>query len=140
MGGLLMGAVANMRPGLFRGIIAYVPWLVDVVGNPAAQEEVGDPDKEEHYWYMLSYSPYDNVKAQDYPNMLVTAAFAELPEQYFEPVRWVAKLRSLKTDDNRLLLRTNMHASHTGPTALYEQSRERAFQYAFMLDLLGIGQ
>ncbi|UCC75155.1 MAG: S9 family peptidase [Gemmatimonadota bacterium] len=145
-GGLLMGAITNMRPDLFKGIVAQVPW-VDVVTTmldssipltTSEYDEWGDPNEEEYYWYMLSYSPYDQVEAKDYPNMLVTTGLHDSQVQYFEPAKWVAKLRALKTDDNLLILKTNMEAGHGGASARYERYRETAFQYAFMLDLLGI--
>jgi oligopeptidase B len=145
-GGLLMGAVNNMRPDLFKGIIARVPW-VDVVTTmldasipltASEYDEWGDPNEEDYYWYMLSYSPYDQVEAKDYTNMLVTTGLHDSQVQYFEPAKWVAKLRALKTDDNRLLLKTNMEAGHGGASGRYQRYREIAFQYAFMLDLLEI--
>jgi oligopeptidase B len=145
-GGLLMGAVNNMRPDLFKGIIARVPW-VDVVTTmldasipltTSEYDEWGDPNEEDYYWYMLSYSPYDQVEAKDYTNMLVTTGLHDSQVQYFEPAKWVAKLRALKTDDNLLLLKTNMEAGHGGASGRYQRYREIAFQYAFMLDLLGI--
>ncbi|KKK75154.1 hypothetical protein LCGC14_2876600, partial [marine sediment metagenome] len=138
MGGLLMGAVANMRPDLFRGIIAYVPWLVDVVGNPTAQEEVGDPDKEEHYWYMLSYSPYDNVQAKAYPHLLVTTGLHDSQVQYWEPAKWVARLRATRTDDNVLLLKTNMGAGHGGKSGRWNSLEETAEEFAFILWQMGL--
>lgn len=133
-GGLLMGVLANMRPDLFKGIIAQVPW-VDVLAQ--GHGDLGDPNVEKYYRYMLSYSPYDNVKAQDYPNMLVTAGFYDSQVPYSQPARWVAKLRALKTDDNMLLLKT-MDAGHGGPTGRIERWKEMAFIYAFLLDLVGI--
>ncbi|UCC85396.1 MAG: S9 family peptidase [Gemmatimonadota bacterium] len=145
-GGLLMGAVYNMRPDLFKGIIARVPW-VDVVTTmldasipltTSEYDEWGDPNEEDYYWYMLSYSPYDQVESKDYTNMLVTTGLHDSQVQYFEPAKWVAKLRAMKTDDNRLLLKTNMEAGHGGASGRYQRYREIAFQYAFMLDLLGI--
>ena len=144
-GGLLMGAVANMRPDLFEGIVALVPW-VDVVTTmldesipltTAEYDEWGDPNQEEYYRYMLSYSPYDNVEAKDYPNMLVTTGLHDSQVQYFEPAKWVAKLRALKTDDNRLILRTKMEAGHGGASGRYKRYRELAFEFAFLLDLVG---
>jgi oligopeptidase B len=144
-GGLLMGAITNMRPDLFKGVIATVPW-VDVVTTmldasipltTSEYDEWGDPNDEEYYWYMLSYSPYDQVEEKNYPNILVTAGLHDSQVQYFEPAKWVAKLRALKTDDNRLLLKTNMEAGHGGASARYQRYRDIAFQYAFMLDLLG---
>ena len=145
-GGLLMGAIANMRPDLFKGVIALVPW-VDVVTTmldpsipltTSEYDEWGDPNEEEYYWYMLSYSPYDNVEAKDYPNLLVTTGLRDSQVQYFEPAKWVAKLRAMKTDDNLLILKTNMGAGHGGASGRYDRYREIAFRYAFMLDLLGI--
>jgi oligopeptidase B len=144
-GGLLMGAVVNMRPDLFRGVIAAVPW-VDVVTTmldesipltTSEYDEWGNPNVKEYYDYMLSYSPYDNVAAKAYPNMLVTTGLHDSQVQYFEPAKWVAKLRALKTDDNVLLLRTKMEAGHGGVSGRYRQYRETAFQYAFLLDLAG---
>jgi oligopeptidase B len=147
-GGLLMGAITNMRPDLFEGIIAQVPW-VDVVTTmldesvpltTSEYDEWGNPNDEEYYRYMLSYSPYDNVEAKDYPNLLVTTGLHDSQVQYFEPAKWVAKLRAMKTDDNRLLLKTNMEAGHGGASGRYKRYEEIAFQYAFMLDLLGISE
>ncbi len=147
-GGLLIGAVVNMRPDLFEGAIARVPW-VDVVTTmlddsipltTAEYDEWGNPNDKEYYDYMLSYSPYDNVGAKDYPNLLVTTSLQDSQVQYWEPAKWVAKLRSLKTDSNTLLLRTKMQAGHGGVSGRYKRYRETAFMYAFMLDLLGIEQ
>jgi oligopeptidase B len=145
-GGLLMGAITNMRPDLFEGVVARVPW-VDVVTTmldasipltTSEYDEWGDPNEEEYYRYMLSYSPYDNVEAKDYPNLLVTTGLHDSQVQYFEPAKWVAKLRALKTDDNRLILKTNMEAGHGGASGRYKRYEETAFWYAFMLDLVGI--
>jgi oligopeptidase B len=145
-GGLLMGAVVNMRPDLFKGIIAGVPW-VDVVTTmlddsipltTSEFDEWGDPKNEEYYWYMLSYSPYDNVEAKDYPAMLVTTGLHDSQVQYFEPAKWVAKLRALKTDDNIILLHVNMEAGHGGVSGRFRRFKETAMEYAFMLDLVGI--
>jgi len=145
-GGLLVGAVVNMRPELFRGVIAAVPF-VDVVTtmlDPSVPlttgeyDEWGDPNQKDYYDYMLSYSPYDNVESKEYPNMLVTTGLHDSQVQYWEPAKWVAKLRALKTDDSRLLLKTNMDAGHGGVSGRYRRYRELAFQYAFLLDLLGI--
>jgi oligopeptidase B len=147
-GGLLIGAVVNMRPDLFRGVVANVPW-VDVVTTmldesipltTSEYDEWGNPNVKEYYDYMLSYSPYDNVAAKAYPAMLVTTGLHDSQVQYFEPAKWVAKLRALKTDDNQLLLRTKMEAGHGGVSGRYRQYRETAFMYAFMLDLAGIGE
>lgn len=145
-GGLLMGAVVNMRPDLFKGIIAKVPW-VDVVTTmlddsipltTSEFDEWGDPKKKEYYDYMLSYSPYDNVEAKDYPAMLVTTGFHDSQVQYWEPAKWVAKLRYLKTDDNPLVFHVNMEAGHGGVSGRFRRHRETALEYAFMLNLLGI--
>jgi oligopeptidase B len=145
-GGLLMGAVVNMRPDLFKGVIAAVPW-VDVITTMLDEsiplttsefDEWGNPKNEEYYWYMLSYSPYDNVEAKDYPAMLVTTGMQDSQVQYFEPAKWVAKLRAVKTDDNILLLHTNMGAGHGGVSGRFRRYKETALEYAFMLDMLGI--
>lgn len=145
-GGLLMGAVSNMAPELFKGIIAQVPW-VDVVTTmlddtipltTSEYDEWGNPNDEEYYKYMLSYSPYDQVEAKAYPNMLVTTGLHDSQVQYWEPAKWVAKLRAMKTDNNRLLLKTNMEAGHGGATGRFKRYHDIAFNYAFMLDLLGI--
>ncbi len=145
-GGLLMGAVVNMRPDLWKGVIAAVPW-VDVVTTmlddsipltSGEWDEWGDPRKKEYYDYMLSYSPYDQVKAQDYPAMLVTTGLHDSQVQYWEPAKWVAKLRALKTDDHLLVLHTNLDAGHGGQSGRFRRYRETALEYAFILDLLGI--
>ena len=144
-GGMLMTVVANWRPDLFRGIIAEVPWtdvLTDSL-NPdlplvtVEYEEWGDPGVKEAYDYLLSYSPYDNVKAQAYPAMLATAAFNDSQVMYWNPAKWVAKLRAMKTDDNVILLVTNMASGHSGASGRLEKYRLTALKYAFMLDLLG---
>jgi oligopeptidase B len=145
-GGLLMGAVVNLRPDLFTGIVAAVPF-VDVVTTmldsdipltTGEYDEWGNPNVKEYYDYMLSYSPYDNVEPMEYPNILVTTGLHDSQVQYWEPVKWVAKLRVTKTDDNRLLLKTRMDAGHGGVSGRYRRYKELAFQYAFVLDLLGI--
>ncbi len=142
-GGLLMGAVANMAPEQFNGIVAAVPF-VDVVSTMMDEsiplttgefDEWGDPKDLESYQYMRSYSPYDNVQQQDYPNMLVTTGLFDSQVQYWEPAKWVAKLREHKTDDNLLLLETNMEAGHGGSSGRYQQHRETALEYAFLLKL-----
>ena len=143
-GGLLVGAVANMAPQLFRGIIAQVPF-VDVVTTmlddtipltTGEYDEWGNPNEKEFYDYILSYSPYDNVEAKDYPAMLVTTGLHDSQVQYWEPAKWVAKLRELKTDDNPLYLRTEMDFGHGGASGRFEPYHEVALEYAFMLDLL----
>ena len=145
-GGLLMGAVANLAPGDYRGIVTHVPF-VDVVTTMLDESlplttleyvEWGDPRELDDYEYMLSYSPYDNVRAQDYPAMLVTTGLWDSQVQYFEPAKWVARLRRLKTDDNQLLLRTHMEAGHGGKSGRFRRYREIAEEYAFLLDLAGI--
>jgi oligopeptidase B len=145
-GGLLMGAVVNMRPDLWKGVIAAVPW-VDVITTmldpnipltTSEYDEWGDPRQKDYYDYMLSYSPYDNVEAKDYPAMLVTTGFHDSQVQYFEPAKWVAKLRALKTDDNPLIFHINMEGGHGGVSGRFRRYRETALEYAFMLDLVGI--
>ena len=146
-GGLLMGAVANLAGTDYRGIVTQVPF-VDVVTTMLDESlplttleyvEWGDPRERGHYEYMLSYSPYDNVAAQDYPAMLVTTGLWDSQVQYFEPAKWVAKLRRLKADSNPLLLRTNMDAGHGGRSGRFRRYREIAEEYAFVLDLAGVG-
>jgi oligopeptidase B len=143
-GGLLMGAVMNLRPDLFHGIIAHVPW-VDVITTmlddsipltTSEYDEWGDPNDEEYYDYMLSYSPYDNVAATDYPHLLVITGLADAAVQYWEPAKWVARQRALRTDSHRLILRTEMEAGHGGPSGRYRRYRETAVDYAFLIDLL----
>lgn len=145
-GGLLMGVVANTAPELYLAIVARVPFVDAVTTMLDASipltsnewNEWGDPRTKVHYDYMLSYSPYDQVKARDYPNMLVTAGFNDSQVQYFEPAKWVAKLRELKTDDNTLLFRINMDAGHGGASGRFRTYEERAMEYAFIFDLWGI--
>lgn len=147
-GGLLMGAVMNLRPDLWRGIVADVPWVDVVTGmldetiplTTSEYDEWGNPNQKEYYDYMLSYSPYDQVKRAAYPNLLVMTSFQDSQVQYWDPAKWVAKLRALKTDNNRLLLRTEMEASHGGLSARDDRYRETAFRCAFVLDLAGIRQ
>ena len=145
-GGLLMGAVINMAPELYNGVIASVPF-VDVVTTmlddsipltTGEYDEWGNPNEVEYYNYMKSYSPYDNVEAKAYPNMLVTTGLHDSQVQYWEPAKWVAKLRDLKTDNNILLLQTNMDAGHGGASGRFEALKEVAMDYAFLLDLEGI--
>jgi oligopeptidase B len=145
-GGLLMGAVTNMRPDLFKAVVADVPF-VDVINTmmdasiPLTTGEWiqwGDPHKAEYYGYMKSYSPYDNVAHKAYPNMLVTAGLNDPRVGYWEPAKWVAKLRANKTDDNLLLLRTNMGAGHGGASGRYDALREQAIRFAFILNALGM--
>jgi oligopeptidase B len=147
-GGLLMGAVVNMRPDLFQAVVADVPF-VDVINTMADAsipltagewEQWGNPANEEEYRYMLSYSPYDNVERKDYPHMLVTTGLNDPRVAYWEPAKWVARLRTMKTDDNTLILRTNMGAGHGGSSGRYDALRETAFRFAFILHHLGISQ
>ncbi len=145
-GGLLVGAVANMAPGDYRGIVAHVPF-VDVVTSMLDEslplttneyDEWGNPALRSHYECMLAYSPYDNVSPRDYPAMLVTTGLWDSQVQYFEPAKWVARLRRMKTDANPLLLRTNMEAGHGGESGRFQRQRETAEEYAFILDQAGI--
>jgi oligopeptidase B len=145
-GGLLMGAVANLSPGDYRGIIAQVPF-VDVVttmldeGIPLTTNEYdewGNPGERRYYEYLASYSPYDNVERRRYPAMLVTTGLWDSQVQYYEPAKWVAKLRRHKTDDNPLLLHIEMGAGHGGKSGRFERYRETAMEYAFLLMQAGI--
>jgi oligopeptidase B len=145
-GGLLMGAVTNMRPDLFRAVVADVPF-VDVINTmldatiPLTTQEWqqwGNPANAPEYAYMKSYSPYDNVAAKNYPSILVTAGLNDPRVGYWEPAKWVAKLRATKTDKNTLLLKTNMGAGHGGSSGRYDYLKEMAFRYAFMLDQVKI--
>ncbi len=145
-GGLLMGAVTNMRPDLFRVVLAEVPF-VDVINTMLdaslpltviEYDEWGNPNDPAAYQYIRSYSPYDNVQPKDYPNILVTAGLNDPRVAYWEPAKWTARLRAMKTDTNRLLLRTNMGAGHGGASGRFDFLREIAFKYAFMLDVLGM--
>ena len=138
----------NMNPELFNGLIAAVPF-VDVVTTMLDEsiplttgefDEWGNPKNKDSYEYMLSYSPYDNVQARDYPNLLVTTGLHDSQVQYFEPAKWVAKLRELKTDKNLLLLYTNMDTGHGGASGRFDALKEVARDYAFILDLEGIRQ
>ncbi len=145
-GGLLMGAVINMRPDLFKGAIAAVPF-VDVVTTMLDEsiplttgeyDEWGNPNDKEYYDYILSYSPYDNVESKDYPNLLVTTGLHDSQVQYWEPAKWVAKLRDMKTDNNLLLLHTNMSTGHGGASGRFEYLKEIAMEYAFLLELANV--
>ncbi len=145
-GGLLVGAIVNMRPDLYKGIVAAVPF-VDVVSTmqdasipltTGEWDEWGNPEIEEYYDYMLSYSPYDNVQEMNYPNILVTTGYWDSQVQYWEPAKWVAKLRDMKTDDNLLVFHVNMEAGHGGVSGRFRRYKETALEYAFMLDLVGI--
>ncbi len=147
-GGLLMGVVANWAGKLYKGIIAAVPF-VDVITTMLDEtiplttgefDEWGNPKNKIYYEYMRSYSPYDQVQNIDYPNILVTSGFYDSQVQYWEPTKWIAKLRAMKTDTNRVLLHTNMEAGHGGVSGRFRAIRETALEYAFMLDLIGIYQ
>ncbi len=140
-GGMLMGGIANQRPDLFKGIVAQVPF-VDVVTTMLDEsipltvgeyEEWGNPNDEKFYHYMLSYSPCDNVLAQDYPNMLVVTGYHDSQVQYWEPAKWVAKLRELKTDQNMLLFKCNMDTGHGGASGRYQRFQEVATEYSFLI-------
>ena len=140
-GGLLMGAVSNLRPNLYAGIVADVPF-VDVLTTmlddsipltTAEYDEWGNPNVESYYQYIKSYSPYDNVATKNYPAFLVTTGLHDSQVQYWEPAKWVAKLRDLKTNDNVVLLKTEMEAGHGGVTGRFKQLEETALQYAFIL-------
>ena len=144
-GGLLMGAIANMRPDLWAGLVAAVPF-VDVVTTmlddsipltTGEYDEWGNPNVKEYYDYILSYSPYDQVEAKDYPNMLVTTGLHDSQVQYWEPAKWVAKLRELKTDDNELVMHTNMEAGHGGASGRFNAIKEVARDYAWLLTQVG---
>jgi oligopeptidase B len=145
-GGLLMGAVSNMRPDLYQTIVAQVPF-VDVINTmlddtlpltTGEYEEWGNPNEEEYYNYILSYSPYDNISAQDYPNILVTGGINDSQVLFHEPAKYTAKLRALKTDNNILILKMNMESGHGGATGRYEGIKETAFDFAFILNRVGI--
>lgn len=147
-GGLLMGAVINMRPDLWHGVISQVPF-VDVVNTMLDEniplttneyDEWGNPNNEEYYTYIKSYSPYENVEKKAYPNMLVTTGLHDSQVQYFEPAKWVAKLREMKTDNNVLLLKTNMEFGHGGASGRFDYLKDIALEYAFLLTLEGIGK
>ncbi|WP_026981650.1 S9 family peptidase [Flavobacterium suncheonense] len=145
-GGLLMGAIINMAPELYNGVIAQVPF-VDVVTTmlddsipltTGEYDEWGNPNEKEYYEYMLSYSPYDNVKKQKYPNLLVTTGLHDSQVQYWEPAKWVAKLRTMKIGDSQLFLDTNMDTGHGGASGRFEAIKEVTKEYTFLLDLEGI--
>lgn len=147
-GGLLMGVVVNERPELFEGVIAGVPF-VDVVTTmldetipltTSEYDEWGNPNDPVYYEYMLSYSPYDNVREQAYPNMLVTSGLHDSQVQFWEPTKWVAKLRDHHTGDEKILLHTNMEAGHGGASGRFQRLREQALQYAFLIDLAEVHQ
>lgn len=147
-GGLLMGAIINMEPTLWNGIIAGVPF-VDVVSTMLDEtiplttfefDEWGNPKEKESYDYILSYSPYDNVKKMEYPNLLITTGYWDSQVQYWEPAKWIAKLRDYKTDDNLLLMHCNMDVGHGGASGRFQRYKETALEYSFLLDLENIKQ
>jgi len=144
-GGLLMGAVYNMAPDMWGGVIAAVPF-VDVLTTMLDEsiplttgefDEWGNPKVKEYYDYMKSYSPYDNIEAKSYPPLLVVTGLHDSQVQYWEPAKWVAKLRDMKTDKNPILLSTNMDAGHGGASGRFRQFKEIALEYTFLLDLAG---
>ncbi len=146
-GGLLMGAVVNMAPELYHGVVAAVPF-VDVVTTMLDEtiplttgefNEWGNPKDKDAYEYMLSYSPYDQVSAQDYPNIMVTTGLHDSQVQYFEPAKWVARLRDRRTDNNKLIMHTNMDAGHGGASGRYRRYEETAQEYAFLAGFGWIG-
>ena len=143
-GGLLMGAVANMEPKLFRGIIAGVPF-VDVITTMLDEDiplttfefdEWGDPKNKDSYFYMLSYSPYDQVEEKDYPAIFITTGYHDSQVQYFEPAKWIARLRDRRTNAEPLLMYCNMDAGHGGASGRFEAYKETAMEYAFFISLL----
>ena len=145
-GGLLMGAITNMEPELWNGVIAQVPF-VDVVSTMLDEsiplttgefDEWGNPKVKEYYDYMKSYSPYDNIQAKDYPNLLITTGYWDSQVQYWEPAKWIAKLRDFKTNDNQLIMHCNMEVGHGGASGRFKRYKEVAMSYAFMLQLEGI--
>ena len=142
-GGLLMGAILNIKGNIFNGVIAAVPF-VDVVSTMLDDtiplttfeyDEWGNPNEKKYFDYMLSYSPYDNVKKEDYPNILITSGFYDSQVQYWEPLKWIAKLRDYKIDKNLLLLDMNMDAGHGGTTGRFKIYKEIALEYAFLFYL-----
>ena len=147
-GGLLMGAVVTMEPKLWNGVIAQVPFVdvITTMSDPTIPlttneyDEWGNPANKDSYFYMKSYSPYDNVAAKEYPNLLVTTGLHDSQVQYFEPAKWVARLRKLKTDKNVLLLKTNMEAGHGGASGRFDYLKDVALQYAFLFALEGINK
>jgi len=145
-GGLLMGAVFNLEPELYKGIVAAVPF-VDVTTTMIDEtipltsnewDEWGDPRVKEEYEYIMTYSPYDNIEAKDYTNLLVTTGYFDSQVQYWEPQKWVAKLRDIKTGNHQLLFHTNLEAGHGGKSGRFLRYREDALEMAFMFDLVGI--
>ena len=144
-GGLLMAAVINMRPELFHGVVAQVPFVdvlttmldEDIPLTTGEYDEWGNPNDPEYYRYIRSYSPYDNMEPVTWPHLLVMTGLHDSQVQYWEPAKWVAKRRAMVTDDRRLLLKTNMDAGHGGASGRTNQYREVALQYTFLWDLAG---
>jgi oligopeptidase B len=145
-GGLLMGAVTNMRPDLFKAVVNKVPF-VDVINTMLDEslpltvgefEEWGNPKEKPAFDYMMSYSPYDNVQAKPYPTILVKTSFNDSQVMYWEPAKYAAKMRATKTDHNILMLKTNMGAGHGGASGRYDRLNEASFDYAFILIQMGI--
>jgi len=144
-GGLLMAAVINMRPDLFHGVVAQVPFVDvlttmldrDIPLTTGEYDEWGNPNDPDYYRYIRSYSPYDNMEPVEWPHLLVMTGLHDSQVQYWEPAKWVAKRRAMVTDDRRLLLKTNMDAGHGGASGRINQYRELALQYTFLLDLAG---
>lgn len=145
-GGLLMGAIVNMAPDLWNGVVAQVPFVdvITTMSDPTIPlttneyDEWGNPANKDAYFYMKSYSPYDNVEKKNYPNMLISTGLHDSQVQYFEPAKWVARLRVMKTDKNLLLLKTNMEAGHGGASGRFDYLNEIALEYAFLMALEGI--
>ena len=147
-GGLLMGAIVNIKPELWNGVVAAVPF-VDVVSTMMDEsiplttfefDEWGNPKIKEYYDYMKSYSPYDNVEKKAYPNLLITTGYWDSQVQYWEPAKWIAKLRELKTDNNLLIMDCDMEAGHGGASGRFKRYRQTALEYAFMMDMEGISE
>ena len=145
-GGLLMGAITNMEPTMWNGVIAQVPF-VDVISTMLDEsipvttrdfDEWRNPKDKVYYDYMKSYSPYDNIEKKDYPNLLITTGYWDSQVQYWEPAKWIAKLREYKTDDNQLMMHCNMEVGHGGASGRFKRYKEVAMIYAFMLQLEGI--
>jgi oligopeptidase B len=144
-GGMLMGAVVNMRPDLFRGVIAEVPWMdvitdmfnTDLPLTTLEYDQWGDPNKKEHYEYLLTWSPLDNVKPAKYPSILATGGLNDTQVPYYSPAKWVAKVRENNLGNNPVLFKVNMGAGHSGESGRFERQKLTALKYAFVLDLLG---
>ena len=145
-GGLLMGAIVNMEPTLWHGVIAQVPF-VDVVSTMLDEtiplttgefDEWGNPKDKVYYDYMKSYSPYDNIEKKAYPNLLITTGYWDSQVQYWEPAKWIAKLRDLRTNDKMLMMSCNMDVGHGGASGRFKRYKEVAMEYAFLLYLEGI--